>query len=197
MWRKISLYAVPLGIALVAACGGSSKNSDDGGTGGAGGSSGGGGSGDSGVACGLQACRGSDVCCFSSGQPTCAAAGSCTSMALTCSSKSACSSGQSCCFTYTGDSGTDFETACQDSCDSTSYELCATSADCSNGGMCLPGPYARYCATFEGGFAFPDGGFTFPEGGPFRRRDASPEPPGDDGSTTPAGDDGSSDAASE
>jgi hypothetical protein len=193
MWRKISLYAIPFGIAVVAACGGSSNNGEDGGGGGSGsssGSSGGGASGDAGVACGLQSCGASQVCCFNSMQAgTCVAAGSCMASSLTCTSKGSCS-GQSCCFSYVGDSGTDFRTACQDSCDSTSYELCATSADCSNGGMCFMGPYARYCVSFEGGFTFPEGGFTFP------RRDASMGPPGDDASTTPPGDDASEDAAS-
>jgi hypothetical protein len=197
MWRNISLYAIPFGIAVVAACGGSSKSSDDGGGGGSSSSSGGG-SGDAGIACGLRACGASEVCCFSSGQATCVAAGSCMASSLTCSSKASCSS-KSCCFTYVGDSGMDFDTACQDSCDSTSYELCDTSADCSNGGMCFPGPFARYCVAFDGGgFMFPDGGFTFPEGGfPFPRRDGSAQPPGDD-ATAPPGDDASGeDAASE
>jgi hypothetical protein len=196
MWRKISLYAIPFGIALVAACGGSSTSASDGGGGGSSSSSGGG-SDDAGVVCGLRACSTSEVCCFSSMQPTCMAAGSCMASSLTCSSKSACS-GKSCCFSYVGDSGTDFQTACQDSCDATSYELCATSADCSNGAMCFPGPYARYCVAFDGGgFTFPDGGyFMFPDGG-FPRRDASAPPPGDDGSA-PSGDDATSeDAAAE
>jgi hypothetical protein len=195
MWRKISLYGIPLGIALVAACGGSSSNGNDGGTGGSSSSSGGGGSGDGGgVTCGFTTCKTSEVCCFgAAGQSTCMAAGSCMTSSLTCTAKSMCASGQSCCFTYVGDGGMAFQTGCQDSCDSMSYELCATSADCSNGGFCTLGPYARYCAApFDGGgFMFPDGGFVF------RRRDAGTEAGGDDSAAPPSGDDGSADAPSE
>ncbi len=192
MWRNISLYAIPLGIALVAACGGSSNSSDDGGGGGSGSSSGGG-SGDAGVICGMKMCALSEVCCFASTQPSGVVAGACATSTLTCSSKSSCGSGQSCCFTYSGDSGTDFKTGCQDSCDSASYQLCVTSADCDTGGLCLPGRYSGYCSYFDGGgFAFPDGGFTFGDGGFRPRRDASASDasrPEDDGSASD--DDGS------
>ncbi len=81
-----------------------------------------------------------------------------------------------------------FTTECLDSCASSSYVLCATSEDCDNGGTCIAGPYARYCATFDGGgITFPEGGFSFPDGGfTFPRRDAGGAAAGDDGA---AGDD--------
>jgi hypothetical protein len=195
MWRKISLFAVPLGIAIVAACG--SKTTSGGSNGGNGGSSSSGGGsapGDAGILCGLAPCSQSDICCYASGTPTCKAAGSCMGSAVTCASNSACPSSQTCCFTYEQDAAPaglfatpSFTAQCQDSCPSTSYQLCTTTADCTSGDTCVPGPYARYCAPpYEGGaFVFPDGGFVFP------RRDAAP-PPGEDGSS---GDDASGDDA--
>jgi hypothetical protein len=193
MWRNISLLAVPLGIALAAACGGSKTSGGSSGDTPEGGAA----PGDAGILCGLAPCASSEICCINAtGRASCTAAGSCMGSSLSCASKSACSSGQTCCFTYEQEGGAanpfatpSFAAQCQDSCPSTSYVLCTTSADCDNGDTCTAGPYAKYCAApFEGGlFPFPDGGFVLP------RRDAAGGGPADDGS---AGDDTSGDDVS-
>jgi hypothetical protein len=189
-WRSTSLLFVPFGMALVVACGGSNDSSG----GDAGGPSDAAAAplGDSGVTCNSQVCAPSEVCCYGSFQPACTKANACNGAMLACTSNSACGSGQTCCFTY-ADGGAGilgaaaFTATCQASCPDTSYELCTTTADCDNGGTCVAGPYAGYCATFDGsGFNFPDGGF-FPP-----RREASAPAPGDDGAAGEAAGDGSS-----
>jgi hypothetical protein len=220
MWRNISRMTGPVGFAVaIAACGGSTKNGSAGAGGGSGSSSGsstGGTTGDAGVMCGAQACAPSEVCCYGTGLalPKCGAAGSCTGSSLSCTTKSACSGGQSCCFTYDqGDGGggaggafglgASFTATCQDSCASTSYSLCSADTDCADGETCATGPYAGFCTSAEGGagFAFPDGGFALPDGGfTFPRRDASMEPPGEDASMNtnpPPADDGGPDGATQ
>jgi hypothetical protein len=171
MWRNFSPTVVPLGLAFAVACSSSSNN--------------GGGPadasmplGDSGVVCNFQPCAPGEICCVpstTSGQPSCSAATACAGSALTCTSKNSCASGQTCCFAFAdggavGLGASLFTTHCQTSCASDEYELCTTTADCTNGGFCMMGQYTTYCAVFEGG------GFVFPEGGfppPFPTRDSS------------------------
>ncbi len=195
MRRNISLLAVPFSIAMAiafaAACSSSSSGGNGSGTGNGNGDDSTAAPSDAGVACGFnKTCAPSQVCCYDNPlAPTCAAAGSCTASTLTCSSKGTCGGGQVCCFTYEQDGGatdggplvgatpTGFHSQCADTCPSTSYSLCKTSADCDDGGTCLPGAYAGFCGTLptrDGGYVYPDGGYVYP------RRDASA---GDGGAT--------------
>jgi hypothetical protein len=140
------LFAVSLGVALAAACGGTTESGsngsgDDGGasssSGGSGSSSGstssssssgsssGGPAVDGGsvgpVACGMTTCTAPQVCCVtrgpSGGSETCVAPGSCMGIALTCSSAQSCPSGDVCCGTVSGGGGTyTINTSCEASC---------------------------------------------------------------------------------
>ena len=125
---------------------------------------------DAGTRCGAQACSASEVCCYgmgmmgTMGMPTCVASGSCQGLFLSCSSQGDCSGGQMCCFSYGSPGGADaggppagrgggafgapggsFTAQCQDTCDMTSYRLCASDAECQTGETCGMGPYASYC----------------------------------------------------
>jgi hypothetical protein len=160
MWRNFSLFVVPLGIIFAAACSSSSNNgapgpSDASST-----------TGDATVMCNSQPCAPGEICCFGSIQASCSVATKCPGTILTCSGKSGCPSGQSCCFAF-ADGGAMalgaqmFTTRCLSSCPSDQYELCDTTADCTNGGFCTPGQYTTYCAVpSDAGFpGFPEGGF--------------------------------------
>ncbi len=192
---RLTRWGVALGTlgaacaALAAACGGSSSN-DNGHDGGAPGATAEGGAkgDDAGPACGLLAqCSTSQVCCYKTGAllPSCADAGDCNGSVVSCSSKSQCGS-QTCCFTFAEEDGggeagalsTSFSASCQDSCPSTSYTLCGADSDCAEGQTCFPGLYGSYCASFDGGFAFPDGGFTYDGGFPLRRDAGGAQPDG-------------------
>jgi hypothetical protein len=148
---------------------------------------------DSGIACGMAGgCAPSQTCCYPAATmpamgppmggppagPSCVAQGSCQGSSLSCSSTQHCSSGSVCCFAYGGSDGGagpggfggagGFSAQCASQCPMGQYQLCADSSECTSGGTCMQGPYAKYCAM---GF---DGGFNFMRGdGGFRVRDAA------------------------
>jgi hypothetical protein len=83
-----------------------------------------------------------------------------------------------------------FTTRCLSSCPSDQYQLCDTTADCTNGGFCTPGQYTTYCAVpSDAGFPFFDGAFP-----PFPTADASA---GEDAPTTVVDAAGAQDAPAE
>jgi hypothetical protein len=151
MRRSIVLFAVPLTlIAVVAACSSSSPSASapttpDAAVSGVT------------IACGTSTCPSTDVCCFNSTSPTCQPTGGCPESFLACSSKAGCPSSQVCCFTYENETGAasgPFTAQCQDSCPSSSYQLCATKDDCPAGDTCNPAQYAPYCGVgFDGNLA--------------------------------------------
>lgn len=77
-----------------------------------------------------------------------------------------------------------FASQCADSCAASSYKLCASDSECSNGDTCMMGMYTPYCAPPGGGFTFDASGFMFDASG-FPRRDTG-APPGDEASTSDA-----------
>jgi hypothetical protein len=132
-------------------------------------------------------CAPSQTCCYAgtmtamgppmgmmAAGPSCVAQGSCQGSSLDCTSTQSCSGGV-CCFAYAmaeggaggpglggafGGGGMSFTAQCQSQCPMGQYQLCADSSECSGGGNCIQGPYAKYCAA-----AFDGGGFNFPRGG--------------------------------
>jgi hypothetical protein len=98
--------------------------------------------------------------------PSCVAQGSCQGSSLDCTSTQHCSGGV-CCFAYAMaeggaggagfGGGMSFTAQCQSQCPMGQYQLCADSSECTGGGNCVQGPYAKYCAA-----AFDGGGFNFP-----------------------------------
>jgi hypothetical protein len=126
---------------------------------------------DGGVACGMAGgCAPSQTCCYPAAMmtamggpppgPSCVAQGSCPGSYLACSSTQHCSSGSVCCFAFGGSDGGagpgglgggfgggPFSAQCGSQCSMMgTYQLCADSSECTGGGMCVQGPYARYCA---------------------------------------------------
>jgi hypothetical protein len=93
--------------------------------------------------------------------PSCVAQGSCQGSSLDCTSTQHCSGGV-CCFAYAMaeggaggpgfGGGMSFTAQCQSQCPMGQYQLCADSSECTGGGSCMQGPYAKYC------FNFPRGG---------------------------------------
>jgi len=192
MTRTRALFAVSFGVALAAACGGSTSNKaspDGGGTGttsgggtledgssSSGASSSGGAPSDGGIPCGMTTCAAPQVCCVSMGEGgfnlTESCADSCPDggSQIACTSPAQCQSSEVCCGTFGGRS---FNASCTAGpCPAMGFELCASQADCSGGATCGGMAGFMICYTprdggynFDGSFSR-DGGFPMGEAGP-------------------------------
>jgi len=193
MTRTRSLFAVSFGVALAAACGGSTSNSGNSDGGGSGNSSGGSGSSgagassssgagaevDGGIPCGQNSCVSPQKCCYTQGDAggafpaqVASCADSCPDggTQISCTSSAQCQGSDVCCSSFGGGA---LSVTCAAQCSGGSFQLCASDAECLNGGSCVGGLMGvpKVCMP-DGGFTFPDGGgYMVPDGG-FVRRDA-------------------------
>ncbi len=192
MTRTRSLFAVSFGVALAAACGGSTSNSGNSDGGGSGNSSGGSGSSgagassssgagvevDGGIPCGQNSCVSPQVCCYTQGDAgggafamavaTCADSCPDGGVQISCTSSAQCQGSDVCCSSFGGAGGGAAGGAITCAAQCSGLQLCATDSECLNGGSCVGGAAGKICLP-DGGFTIPDGGF--PDGG-FVRRDA-------------------------
>jgi len=172
------LLAVSFGVALAAACGGSTSG-NDGGAGGGGGSSGAGGATSSGgavaeggIPCGQTSCVAPQVCCYAGaggpeggnvgfGPPIGSCTDSCDAgVQIGCTSAAQCSNSEVCCGSVAsaGPPGS-FNAACAAKCPATAFQLCASAAECRGGDMCMGEPGFMFCSVpFEAGSLRRDGG---------------------------------------
>jgi hypothetical protein len=159
-----SFSSLSLGVALMAACGdaGTLSNRGDANGGTRGSSASSGGSGDAGtvdgggtpgtgpIVCGSATCTGpQQVCCAggsATGGDTCTLPSGCPNAAewgsiYTCTGASNCADGRVCCVDVSaGPFGMDVA-LCQSTCLNRAggaYQVCQTSAECSDGGLCIP-----------------------------------------------------------
>ncbi len=165
MRRSIVLFVLSIGVAVAAACSSSSSNNSPD----AGETTDAAAAGDtSGPTCSGNPCAGGEVCCSIGTSPSCKPAGACQGSFLGCSAKANCPGTQVCCFTYTDDSDTNYNSKCQDSCPAApaAYVLCGSDTDCASGESCGMGNVTLYCAPpqtgipgFDGNFPAFDGNF--------------------------------------